>query len=110
MVENSFDKFLASNAIIKSLPGLVTKLNVDVWGRAGGVVDDEGDVEISNLDEWVLCDGTLCRLADAEAAGKDYMTLKPDLLLMHIQQARTGEELGVDADMEKATTRSRRQV
>ncbi len=64
---------------------------MDAWGRAksaetaadeGDDESDSTDVEIGKLDEKVLCEGALCRLADAEASGKEYTNLKPDLLLM----------------------------
>ncbi len=92
VIEDSSDTVLSSNAIVSTW--LVIELNMDVWGRAksaetaadeGDDESDSTDVEIGKLDKWVLCEGTLCRLADAEASGKEYMNLnKPDLLLMDI--------------------------
>ncbi|KAH7062035.1 hypothetical protein B0J12DRAFT_724161 [Macrophomina phaseolina] len=100
----SFDEHLRSRLIVKALPGLMTELNMDIFGV--GEHGDEGDEVI--LGDYVLEDGKLVSLDDLPCNERDDADVLPaDELLMLIQKSLRGDELKLSAGDKMALAKSR---
>ncbi|EKG15023.1 SNF2-related protein [Macrophomina phaseolina MS6] len=100
----SFDEHLRSRLIVKALPGLMTELNMDIFGV--GEHGDGGDEVM--LGAYVLEDGKLVSLDDLPCNERDDADVLPaDELLMLIQKSLRGDELKLSAGDKMALAKSR---
>ena len=68
-------------SLLKSLPALLTQLNLEVRGR-----DKDVDDEVRILSAYVKHDGCIYPASHPAVAGLDLPVLDPDTPLLHIQQ------------------------
>jgi hypothetical protein len=80
IAEGSFDDKRVAVAMLQNLPGLLTQLNLEVWGGGG---DREKEIALGN---WVLHDGRLRKEDDIVVQGLGLEPLSPKELLLAIQQ------------------------
>jgi hypothetical protein len=76
-----------ATSLLRSLPSLMTQLNMEVWGKD----EQEEDRDIA-LGDFVLHNGDLLPADHDSVAGLGLEVLHPDTLLMHIQQKLHGGE------------------
>ena len=105
-VNRSFDTLIANKAIMKSLEGLATELNLEIWGTEEDEEEEEEDseqpVKIREVGQFVLCEGDFKREDDPAVQGKEYEPLTDDLLWIAIQQARAGQPIRIDGETRAA--------
>jgi hypothetical protein len=88
VTEGSFDERRVAVAMLQNLPGLLTQLNLDVWG---GGIDEDGEVP---LGEWSLYNGELVSADEPSYEALGLEALQPKELLLIIQQSLSGQEVG----------------
>lgn len=99
MTKNSFNTRQEASSLLKSLPALMTQLNMEVWGASEG--EDDRDIP---LEDWVVHEGDLVPADDERVAGLELETLDPDNLLYYIQLMLLGRELVGDVATLKEST------
>lgn len=109
LTTNSFNTQQDAVSMLKSLPFLLTQLNLEIWGKGNNSNgdgnededddDDETDEEDSGtvLGDYVLHEHELYSVMDPHVAELGLEVLDPDTLLLHIQQKLLGRKLTGDA-------------
>jgi hypothetical protein len=90
---------------LRSLPMLMTQLDLDVFGRE----EEEMDRDHA-LGEWVLYDNDILPVSNPEVADLDLPVLDPDTLLMYISLKMAGHELKGDITSLKKAAKGLKQV
>ena len=91
VTKNSFNTQQDAVTLLRSLPSLMTQLDLDVFGKR----DEEMDRDHA-LGDWVLYNNDLIPASDAQVAGKNLPVLDPDTLLMYISLKMAGQKLEGD--------------
>ncbi|EON67562.1 hypothetical protein W97_06930 [Coniosporium apollinis CBS 100218] len=91
VLEESFNLRQNANNLVKALPGLITCLNLEVWG-------DGTDGEVG-LGDWVPYRGQLYQANAPTVAGMNLNVLLDDALLVLVYKALAGEELSFEDSM-----------
>jgi hypothetical protein len=100
---NSFNTQQAAMSLLKSLPALLTQLNLEMWGN-----DEDSADEDRILGDYVKHNGRLYPAKDPAVANLSLPPLDPDTLLLHIQQTLLGQELEGDIFSLRMATRPTR--
>jgi hypothetical protein len=105
VTKNSFNTQQEAVTLLRSLPMLMTQLDLDVFGR------DEEEMDRDHaLGEWVLYDNDILPVSNPEVANLDLPVLDPDTLLMYISLKMAGHELKGDITSLKKAAKGLKQV
>ncbi|KAF1352672.1 hypothetical protein EJ07DRAFT_159119 [Lizonia empirigonia] len=88
IIKDSFNSQQNAISLLRSLPMLMTQLNLEVFGAG-----EDGE---HALGDYVISENDLYPVDDAKVAGKDLKVISPDHLLMYIQLKMAGERLEGD--------------
>jgi hypothetical protein len=90
--KDSFNTKQTTVSLLKSLPALITQLNLEVFG--GSAADDEDQERL--LGDYVRFENDIYPVDDPIVAGKNLEVLSADTLLLYIQLKMSGEPLQDD--------------
>lgn len=89
VIKDSFNSQQNAISLLRSLPMLMTQLNLEVFGSG----EENGE---HTLGDYVIFENDLYPVEDAKVAGKDLKVVSPEDLLMYIQLKMAGERLEGD--------------